>query len=182
MHNGFLNRFLLIGVQRTRYLPSGADYPSVCSKFAGSLQEAFQRASAYQEPFGIAAEASGFWDAEYRRLEQERQGNYGKATARLSVHALKVAMLYAALDGENAIGLRHLRSALAFIAHADRTALDLFGTGSPVAVGEEPSHAKLLSHARTQKDGIRKTDAHNLFKRVQLHFLQIDQTGKVREN
>ncbi len=162
MHNGFLNRFLLIGVKRTCYLPCGADYGSVCAKFAAPLREAVNRAVVIREPFGVAEEAKSLWDAEYRRLEHERPGNYGKATARLSVHALKVAMLFTALDGENAIGLRHLKAALSFIAHADRTAFNLFGTSAAVASGEE-SHARLLTYARTRSDGITKTEAHRLF-------------------
>jgi hypothetical protein len=165
MHNGFLNRFLLIGVKRSRYLPCGADYGKVCTEYAPRLREAIERASTLREPFQVADEAAAFWDAEYRRLEAERPGNYGKATARLSVHALKVAMLYAALDGVNVIGLRHLRAALALIDHAGRTAFDLFGTTAAVAPGKEPDHAKLLTHARTRKDGITKTDAHCLFSR-----------------
>jgi hypothetical protein len=96
-------------------------------------------------------------------LEAGRPGTYGKATARLSVHALKVAMIFAALDGVNAIGLRHLQAALSLIAVADRTALELFGTPSAVANGEAPAQAKLLTYARTRQDGITKTDAHRLF-------------------
>jgi hypothetical protein len=163
MHNGFLNRFLLVGVKRTRYLPCGADYVKVCRDYADRLREAVERAAALQEPMGVAKEAAAFWDAEYRRLEAERPAHYGKATARLSVHALKVALLFAALDGENAIDLRHLRAALSLIAHADRTAFELFGSAAAVALGEEPSHARLLSYARTRSDGITKTDAHRLF-------------------
>jgi hypothetical protein len=74
-------------------------------------------------------------------------------------------MLYAALDGVNVIGLRHLKAALALIAHADRTAFELFGTAQVVAPGEEPDHAKLLNYARKRQDGITKTDAHDLFSR-----------------
>ncbi len=163
MHNGFLNRFLLIGVKRTRYLPCGADYGKVCRDYADRLREAVERAAALREPLGVAEDAAAFWDAEYRRLEAERPGNYGKATARLSVHALKVALVYAALEGSPSIRLSHLRAALSLIAHADRTAFDLFGTASAVAPCEEPPHAKLLTLARTRSDGIIKTDAFRLF-------------------
>jgi len=165
MHNGFLNRFLLVGVKRTRYLPCGADYVRVCRDYADRLREAVERAKAVREPLGVAEEAAAFWDGEYRRLEAERPGNYGKATARLSVHALKVAMLYAALECSPSIRLPHLRAALSLIGHADRTALELFGTTTAVALGEEPTHAKLLRLARSRPDGISKTDAHHLFSR-----------------
>jgi hypothetical protein len=165
MHNGFLNRFLLVNVKRTRYLACGADYGKVCHEYASHLRQAIETATTLREPFGVAEEAIAFWNSKYRRLETERPSNYGKATARLSVHALKVAMLYAALDGVNAIGLRHLRAALALIDHADRTAFDLFGTAAAVAPGDEPDHAKLLTFALTRQDGITKTDAHDLFSR-----------------
>jgi hypothetical protein len=163
MYNGFLNRFLLIGVKRTRYLSCGADYRSVCAKYAAPLRDAMVIASAMREPFGVADEARSFWDAEYLRLEADRSGNYGKATARLSVHALKTAMLYATLDGENAIGLRHLKAALSFVAQADRTAYELFGTTTATAHSEEPPHSRLLAYARSRSDGITRTDAFRLF-------------------
>jgi hypothetical protein len=162
MHNGFLNRFLLVGVERTRYLPCGADYLKVCREYADRLREAVERA-AMREPLCVAEEAAGFWGVEYRRLEQGRPGNYGKATARLSVHALKVAMLYAVLDDDKAIRVPHLRAALSLIAHADRTAFELFGRTATVALGEEPPHARLLGLARSRPDGINKTDAFRLF-------------------
>jgi len=186
MHNGFLNRFLLIGVKRCRYLASGADYGRVCRDFAPRLRQAVERAAQLRQPFAVADDAAAFWDGEYRRLEAERPGNYGRATARLSVHALKVAMLYAALDGENAIGLRHLRAALSLIAEADKTAFRLFGTANAVALGEEPTHSRLLTLIRSRSDGIIKTDAFRLFSNkrsaveIDADLTHLMQTGFVR--
>ena len=164
--DGFLNRFLLIGVKRTRYLPQGGDWRSVALRFAPMLREAMAKADACREPFALDKRAGALWDKEYCRLEERRSGDYGSMVARLSVHALKVAMAYAALDGEPLIRERHLRAALALIAHADKTASELFGgsAGTPAEPqDEEPPHAKLLNLIRSRQDGIIKRDAHRLW-------------------
>jgi hypothetical protein len=168
VQDGFLNRFLLIGVKRTRYLPHGSDWRSVAIRFAPLLREAIAQALAYREPFRLADDFRGFWDKEYLRLEQRRSGDYGSVVARLSVHTLKVAMVYAALDGSPLIREPHLRAALALIAHADRTASEVFSGGKATTADEEPAdeepqHAKLLRFIRSRHDGIIKRDAHRLF-------------------
>src|SRR5262249_32959228 len=152
------NRFVPVGVKRTRYLSWGADYTEISKQFAVPLKDAIARAATLPMPMQIANDARDYWAVEYQRLEQERPGNYGAATSRLSVHAQKIALIYAALDGTTAIGLRHLQPALALVAHADETAQRLFDT--PQAVAEEPSHVKLLAFIRSRPDGINRTDAY----------------------
>ena len=158
--NGLLNRFLIVGVKRAGYLSRGRDYWTVATAHATALQGAVATARGFTAPYDIADDACGLWDAEYRRLERERPGDWGRAAARLSVHTLKIAMLYAALDGQTAIGLPHLKAALSLADYGDRSARLVF---SGRALGHEAE--RLLAFARSRPNGITRTDAINLFKR-----------------
>jgi hypothetical protein len=171
--NGTINRFLLVECRKWRFLPFGGDYLSVGGQFAGRLKDALKSATAITDkPLSIGTDACELWEGEYRRLEQEHPGDYGKAVARLSVHCLKVAMLYAALDGSPVIGLPHLKAALSFINYCDCSAFVVFGKGNDrlpeeqrneEPLDEEPPHARLLNLIKSRPEGITKTDAHKLF-------------------
>ncbi|MBX9627676.1 MAG: DUF3987 domain-containing protein [Gemmataceae bacterium] len=164
--NGTINRFLIVGVQRAGYLPSGGDYYAVADGFAGRLAGALRAAAGAPFPAHLSPEAASVWDTEYVRLERlpEAGGDYGKAVGRLSVHCLKLALIYAALDGEGVIRLPHLRAALAFIRYADRSARDLFTDSRPTgqdrpsaASAAEPSLAERLHGLITTDPGVKKS-------------------------
>jgi hypothetical protein len=166
--NGTLNRFLMIGCRRAGYLPLGGDYWRIAEDFGPELRAVL--AAATDKPLTLDSAAAELWSSEYRRLEAEREGDYGKAVARLSVHALKVALIYAVVDGSTVIGLLHLKAALALIDYADRSAEGVFARnpnpsygGEPLG-GGEPSHAKLLAFVKSRgAEGITKREAHKLF-------------------
>jgi hypothetical protein len=164
--NGTINRFLLVECRRRRYLPTGGDYLAVGRQFSSRLKAAIESAIT-DNPLSLDADATEYWNTEYRRLEQERSGDYGKAVARLSVHCLKVAMIYAALDGSPVIRLPHLKAALAFIDYCDRSAFSVFGKPTndrpPNGPTDEPPHSKLYNFIQSRPNGITKTDAHRLF-------------------
>jgi hypothetical protein len=52
---------------------------------------------------------------------------------------------------------------LALINYADRSAFDLFKGSTVEPLGDQAPHEKLPAYARTQQNGITKTDAHRLF-------------------
>ncbi|MCE9561573.1 MAG: bifunctional DNA primase/polymerase [Planctomycetes bacterium] len=170
--NGTINRFLLVNCERRRYLPTGGDYFSEGKRFAPRLSAALNAAKT-DSPLSLDGQAAEIWEGEYRRLEQQREGDYGKAVARLSVHCLKVAMVYAVLDGAKVIGLLHLKAALAFVDYCDKSAFAVFGGKPPTSPNgssedddhrfPEPDHVKLLNLIKNREDGIIKRDAHGLF-------------------
>jgi hypothetical protein len=163
--NGTINRFLLVNCLRRRYLPTGGDYEAVGRRFAPKLTAAVSAASRQTTAVKLDAETAELWNEEYRRLEQPRDGDYGKSVARLSVHCLKVAMLYAALDGSPVIKMPHLNAALSLVDYCDKSAAAVFGkpkAGGDEPFADEPKHAKLLNFIRS-RNGINKTDAHRLF-------------------
>jgi hypothetical protein len=167
--NGSINRFLLIECRRAGYLPTGGDYWRVAEQFAPRLREALERAGNLTDPLTLVAEAADLWNAEYVRLEADRPGDYGRATARLSVHALKLASVYAALDGEPVIREPHLRAALSLVGYADQSARNVFGTPTPTDPPNgggpaDPPPARLHRLATSRPDGITRKDAHGLFR------------------
>lgn len=138
--NGTINRFLIVNCERHRHLAFGGDYSGVGKQFAPKLRAALEAAKTITNPMTVDAEAREMWRTEYRRLEQQREGDHGSATSRLSVHCLKVAMIYAALDGSPVIRLPHLKAALAFVDYCDKSALKVFDKPSkpPTSPPEEP--------------------------------------------
>ena len=141
----------------------------MAGKYAARLKAALKAAKAIDKPMTVSEEAAELWHPEYRRLETERAGDLGKAVARLSVHCLKVAMLYAALDGSQTIHLAHLKAALALMNFCEASAASVFGkpmksdSAHGEAADEEPPHARLLTLIRSRPDGIIRRDAHHLF-------------------
>jgi len=111
--NGLLNRFLFIACRRVRLLPEGGhpdplaqtDLPT---RLAAHLATAAGRG---RMRFSDSARAA-WWDA-YRRLAEPADGVVGGLLARAEAHLLRLALLYALVDGSATIGLSHLDAALA---------------------------------------------------------------------
>lgn len=135
MANGFANRFLFFAVRRSKSLPFGGQVDE--DQFAGVAEVVAQRL-AYTRAVGEvtwSASAADLWRAEYDSLSRERYGLAGSVSGRGEAHTLRLAMLYALLDGVSAIDREHLEAALAVWHYAERTAYRLFGTatGDPLA-------------------------------------------------
>jgi hypothetical protein len=103
------------------------------------------------------------WRDIYTRLATEPDdGIAGALCARAEAHVLRLAMLYALLDGQPTIRTAHLRSGLALWDYAARSAAWATGgaTGDPLA---EQIHAALTASA----DGLTRTQLRDLFSRNQ---------------
>ncbi len=135
MAGGFGNRFLWLCVRRSQCLPRGA---IVEPRLLGHLAERVRRAITLGRTLGRIAwrdEAGREWDAIYPALSEGKPGLVGAIIARMEAHALRLAGLYAVLDGQGTIELPHLRAALAIVDYAEASAKWLFGEalGDPVA-------------------------------------------------
>jgi hypothetical protein len=75
------------------------------------------------------------WGAVYSALSADRPGLVGALTARGEAHVMRLAALYALLDGQAEIDHVHLASALALWEFAEASTRLIFGdaTGDPVA-------------------------------------------------
>jgi hypothetical protein len=134
--NGFLNRFLLVAVYRSKLLPEPHPIPG---NVVGEYAQAFASALAFARRVGCIerdADARGRWDVAYREeLSIDRHGLAGAVCSRAEAHVARLSMLYALLDNSDRIRLPHLEAALAVWRYCERSALLVFGDrlGEPTA-------------------------------------------------
>jgi hypothetical protein len=100
------------------------------------------------------------WWAAYRRLAEPVEGIVGGLLARAEAHVLRLALLYALIDGASSIGPAHLDAALALWDYAAASVSWAFGeiTGDPVA---DAIHATLV----TRPQGMTRTEIRDLLGR-----------------
>jgi len=140
--NGFLNRFLFAAVRRVKLLPEGGDPdPLKGSGLARYLQRVLKHAQTAGQ-LTLDPDARELWWHLYPQLTQPGDGLVGHLTARAEAHTIRLALLYALLDGHKKIQSEHLNAALALWDYAARSATWALGqaTGDPVA---EHIHAAL---------------------------------------
>ncbi len=155
MCNGFANRFLFFAVRRSQELPFGGNvderaFEKLAERVKNRLEFARQAGQ-----INWSMEAAKVWIREYTGLTRERYGLAGSLTSRAEAHTLRLAMLYAVLDGSNVIEVPHLEAGLAVWHHAELTAYRLFGglTGDPLA-------DDILRMLRKSPTGKRRWDIH----------------------
>ena len=133
--NGFANRFLFPLVKRSKELPFGGDLTdSQVLHLGEQLQQLIIKAQAIGR-VTMTDDARKKWAAVYSDLSADRPGLLGSVTARAEAQAVRLAMIYALLDGEHQIDLHHLRAALAVWEFCEASAAHIFGDllGDPLA-------------------------------------------------
>ncbi len=95
-------------------------------------------------------------------LSEGKPGLLGAIIGRAEAQAVRLAMLYALLDQRTAIGLEHLRAALALVRSAQEFAAYIWGgmLGDPVA-------DDILRALKATPAGLNRTAINNLFSRHQ---------------
>ena len=161
--NGLANRFLLICCRRTRLLPEGgASDPLKGTGLQRLLAGAIEHArTAGRLTFDSSARE--LWHHAYIQLAHaHHSGIAGAICARAEAHTIRLALIYALLDGERTINTEHLQAALALWDYAARSASwTLQGaTGDPLA---EQIHAAL----QCAPDGLTRTQLRDLLQRHQ---------------
>ncbi len=108
------------------------------------------------------ADASELWRSEYARLSEGRAGLLGSITSRAEAQVMRLAVIYALLDGRAEIRVEHLRAALALWDYSERSAAYVFGEalGDPVA-------DQILDELKANPDGLTRSQIRDLFKRHQ---------------
>jgi hypothetical protein len=160
--NGFLNRFVLLACRRVRLLPEGG-HPDPLNgtglnhTLAANLHTARH---AGQVRFDLAARVS-WWDT-YAQLSQPAPGPAGALSARAEAHVVRLALIYALIDGANTINPAHLNAALAVWDYAKRSATWALGDTAGDPIGEQ-LHAALTANP----DGLTRTQIRDLFHRNQ---------------
>jgi hypothetical protein len=111
--NGLLNRFLLLGVRRVRLLPEGGDpHPLKDTGLARYLATVLKHARTTGR-VKLAQDTRELWWHTYPTLTHPADGLTGQLTARAEAHTIRLALIYALLDGANTIRPEHLHAALA---------------------------------------------------------------------
>lgn len=160
MMNGFANRFLFAVVHRSQRLPWGAEMSRHRrDKLGERLSKALLKARAIEQ-MGPTPNAELVWAAFYNQIEDDTPGIIGAMTARMEAQMLRLAMLFALMDGSDMIDVDHFYAAGAVWDYCARSVVHIFGdhTGDNVA-------DRILEAVRRSKEGLDETAQSDLFGR-----------------
>jgi hypothetical protein len=158
--NGFMNRFLLVACRRVRLLPDGGHPdPLHATALPDQLARHLTRARRAGH-LRLDDDARQHWHDAYAHLSEPQPGVTGALTARAEAHTLRLALIYALIDGHPTITAAHLHAALALWDYSARSATWALddASGDPLA---ERIHAALAAHP----DGLTRTQLHDLLAR-----------------
>lgn len=125
--NGFGNRFLWICARRSKLV---AMPPRMPETELAPIQRELWRLVARAQKRGImtlTANAEAMWEGVYPEISKEHTGLAGSIINRGEAQTLRLALVYALLDGQGEIGECHLKAALAMWQYAQDSALYIFG-------------------------------------------------------
>ena len=162
--NGFANRFLFVATRRSKLLPFGgeaADEGEIVA-LAGRLHERALTART-KSRMGMTAQARAVWTKVYERLTEGAGGLHGAATARAAPQVLRIALIYALLDGADRIDAPHLMAALAVWQYCDATAKYIFGASLGDRIADEIERRL----DRAGEGGLTRTELRDAFGRHQ---------------
>lgn len=111
--NGFANRFLWVYCERSKKLPFGGN---LAHDWTLALCDSLRRAEASARNRGriaMSAEAANLWRDAYDILTEPEEGIVGAVLARAEAQVVRLALVYALLDGSAEIRFEHLKAALA---------------------------------------------------------------------
>lgn len=164
MANGFANRFLWVGVRRSKLLPEGGrmhtvDVAELVRDLSASVTFAKQTTRALHV-VDFDERARELWHVVYGALSEGADGLLGALTARAEAQTRRLAVLYALLDSSPTVQATHLLAALALWDYCHRSAEHIFGDslGDPVV-------DELLRALRGREIGLTKTEIRDLFGR-----------------
>jgi hypothetical protein len=103
--------------------------------------------------------ADALWVSRYRKLADGENGLVGEVLARARPQVMRLAMVYALMDGSELITLDHLNAAFAVWEYARASAVVLFGDalGDPIA--------DRIVRALRAEQGMDRTQIRDLFSR-----------------
>jgi hypothetical protein len=160
--NGFGNRFLWVCTKRSKLLPLGG---SPDAELLVALQLRLAKAVSFARQsrrVGLDEEARAIWCEIYGTLSEGRPGLAGALLQRAEPHVLRLAQLYALLDGSGVIAAPHLMAAVALWVYVEQSVLYMFGN----ALGD-PLADDLLHLLRAAPNGLSRWELSNLLGRNQ---------------
>jgi hypothetical protein len=120
--NGLLKRFLFVACRRTQLLPHGGnENPLRNTGLTDQLARALDHAGRAGR-LRLHPGARRHWSNTYIEMsKRSMEGLTGALTSRAEAHSMRLAMIYALLDGASSIELEHLEAALALWDYAARS-------------------------------------------------------------
>jgi hypothetical protein len=158
--NGFANRFLWVCAKRSKMLPEGGDIQSV--DFGPLTRRLVEVVSAARHTGELRrdSDAKEIWRAVYPTLSEGKPGLLGSVTGRSEPQVLRLALLYALLDGAAIISAPHMLAALAAWDYCEASARFIFGD----SLGNSDAD-KILAALRADPQGLTRTEIRDLFGR-----------------
>lgn len=159
--NGFANRFLFVMAKRSKLLPfGGRTDPDTLAPLSTRIRSAAELART-RGRISMSKEAAAIWCKVYAELSEARAGLYGYATGRAEAQTVRIALVYALLDGVETIDAPHLLAALAVWQYADASARYIFGSSLGDKIADE-----ILRRLRQAGDaGLTRNDLRDAFQR-----------------
>jgi len=160
--NGFANRFLFVAVRRSQLLPFGGEATNGGARqaFAQRLHALAELARSRQR-IDMTGDARKAWTAVYPELSAGGDGLHGAVTARAEAQVIRLALVYALLDGVEVIDVAHLLAALAVWTYCDATARYVFGA----RLGDRMADEIMQRLQRAGDGGLTRTEIRDMFGR-----------------
>jgi hypothetical protein len=157
--NGFANRFLLACVRRDKLLPhGGAPSAELIEKLGLKTLQAIEAARPIERVI-MTPEAAGFWEEIYPVLSKDQPGLLGAITARAEAQTIRLALVYALLDGSSQITQVHLEAAQAVWTFCEDSARYVFGD----LIGEAFTDEVLRVLRSAGSSGMSRIDLYQIF-------------------
>jgi hypothetical protein len=161
MTNGYANRFLFACVRRARLLPHGGGLDgSAVQEIAMRTRERITQARKVLRVM-MTADAREAWEYAYETLSQGRPGLLGAILGRAEAQTVRLALLYALLDGKDQIGVEHLEAALAVWSYCETSATYIFSG----VVSGKPEDVIAAALRQAGEIGMTRTEIRDLFGR-----------------
>jgi Protein of unknown function (DUF3987) len=161
MANGFANRFLFALVKRSKELPfGGGNIDHQIADLGAAMVQVVENAKMVGR-VGMTEAAEEKWRAVYSALTADQPGLLGAITARGDPQTLRLAMIYALLDGKGEIDEPHLKAALAVWEYCEVSAAHIFGN----SLGDPVADEILRALTQTGADGMSRSAIRDLFGR-----------------
>jgi len=129
--NGFANRFLWVFVRRQKIVPlpkklDPALEQSFAERLAHAIEHGFYRDAVEMDERAAYAWGSNTHRGIYHKLTRCAPGIAGAITARSEPQVLRIALIYALLDGDTKIRVTHLQAACALWSFCEASAQYIF--------------------------------------------------------
>jgi Protein of unknown function (DUF3987) len=161
MANGFANRFLFATVKRSKNLPFGGNLsdPEIAA-LGGQIENAVASAKRIGQVTMTGA-ARERWAVVYEALSSGQPGLLGAITARAEAQVVRLALIYAVLDGQSKINEEHLEAAIAVWEYCEASVAFVFGE----ALGDPIADEIVRALVQTGSKGMSRTAIRDIFGR-----------------